>query len=339
MTREQVGLLLPRTASIPRRTKGGTAVEYGKLAEKLGFDSVWTPESWGSDSFVDLAAIACQTTEIAVGTAIVHVFTRSPAVLAMAGAALTRLSERGAILGVGVGHAKAIEDRHGLAFDRPVRRTHETIEVIKKLTRSEEETVSYGGEVFQIREQPSLDVDFPVYNAALGEANRRATGRVADGWLPYNLPFSALSEAFETIAAAARKADRDPDRIQVAPFVPAAVSDDSGQAREIIRTNIATYLGRFTDETYTNAVGRTFPDVTERIVGAWRRGDREGAIAAVTDELVDSMGVAGTPANARQRLQEVCDLPVVDRPILMVPNEAPAGLTRTTIKELAPSRL
>lgn len=339
MTGSQVGLLLPRTEDLPRRPKGGTVVEYGRLADTRGFDSVWTPESWGSDSFLDLAEIAFQTESVTLGTAIVHVFTRSPAVLAMAAATLSRLSDGRAILGVGVGHPGAIENRHGLSWERPVRRTHEAIEVVKALTASDEEAVSYEGEVFRVRDQPPLGEAVPVYNAALGEANRRATGRVADGWLPYNLPFDRLSDAFETISTAARDAGRDPDQIEVAPFVPAAVSDDPDEARDVIRANVAVYLGRFTDETYTGAVARSFPDETTRVADAWREGDREGAVAAVTDEMVDAMGVAGTPETARQRFREVRDRPVVDRPILMVPNGGSATLARRTVDELAPDRL
>jgi alkanesulfonate monooxygenase SsuD/methylene tetrahydromethanopterin reductase-like flavin-dependent oxidoreductase (luciferase family) len=339
MTGSQVGLLLPRTDELPRQPKGGTVAEYGRLAESRGFNSVWTPESWGSDSFLDLAEIAFHTESITLGTAIVHVFTRSPAVIAMAAATLSRLADGRAIFGVGVGHPEAIENRHGLEWDRPVRRTHEAIEVIKALTASDEATVSYDGEVFRIRNQPPLGESVPVYNAALGKANRRATGRVADGWLPYNLPFDRLAEAFETVATAAREAGRDPTEIEVAPFVPAAVSDDPDEARDVIRANVAAYLGRFTDESYTTVVRRSFPDATARVADAWRRGDREGAIAAVTDEMVDAMGVEGTPEAARRRFREVRDHSVVDRPILMVPNGASAELARRTVDELAPDRL
>ncbi|MFB6196704.1 MAG: LLM class flavin-dependent oxidoreductase, partial [Halobacteriaceae archaeon] len=128
-------------------------------------------------------------------------------------------------LGLGTSTRKAIEDLHGEDFDRPVRRTHEAGELIRAFTRGEGR-VDYDGEVFDVADFPALSGDVSVYVAALGEANRRATGRVGDGWLPHNVPFPELEDAFETVADEARDAVRDPDELRVSPSVPCAVSED-----------------------------------------------------------------------------------------------------------------
>lgn len=330
-----VGLVLPRTGDRPRSPALERAVDAAARAERLGYGSVWTTEGWGTDSFVQLAEIAHYTDTIGLGTSIVNVFSRTPAALAMASATLQRASEGRFVLGLGTGHPGTIEDIHGLPWRRPVRRTHETIELVKRFTAAGE-PFTYEGEVFEGVGADPLDVDVPVYNAALGEANRRATGRLADGWLPYNIPLPAIEGAFETVADAAREAGRDPDDIEVTPWVPAAVSDDPGEALELLRGTLARYIGGFRDDAYKNAVAQRFPDAAGTVAELWRAGDRDAAREAVTDEMVHALGIAGTPRTARDRLEELIGTTTIDTAIVSVPTAADGRVVERTVESLAP---
>jgi 5,10-methylenetetrahydromethanopterin reductase len=168
----------------------------------------------------------------------------------------------------------------------------------------------------------------------MGPANRRVVARVADGWIPHNLPFSELPDAFEQIAETAREAGRDPEDITVAPYVPSAVSDDEPEAaRDAVRGHVAYYVG--SGEGYRKAVGQVFPDRADTIADHWQNGDREAASEAVTDEMVDALGVAGTTDAARERLAELQD-GIVDLPIITVPRNAAAEFALDTIDALAP---
>ncbi|MFC7172922.1 LLM class flavin-dependent oxidoreductase [Haloplanus litoreus] len=325
---------MSRGVVIPR---GGVADarEFAVRCENLGYDACWTGELWGRDAFVTLTAAAAVVDELTLGTAIVNVFSRSAATLAAAAASLDEVAPAGVRLGIGPSTPKAIEDLHGRPYDRPVRRLHETAELVAAFT-GDEGRVEYEGETVAVADFPALDADVPVYTAALGPAARRATGRVADGWLPHNVPFTELADAFGTVAETAREAGRDPDEVTVAPYVPAAVDDDPDAARAAIRGHLAYYVG--SGEGYRRAVATAFPDASERIAEAWRAGDRDAARGAVTAEMVDALGVAGTPDRAREQFRNVAGLDVVDHPIVVVPDGADETTTERTVAALAPRR-
>ncbi|WP_338740820.1 LLM class flavin-dependent oxidoreductase [Haloplanus salilacus] len=302
-------------------------------AEDLGYDACWTGELWGRDAFVALTAAAEAVDRIDLGTAIVDVFSRSPATLAAAAASLAEVAPAGVRLGIGPSTPKAVEDLHGRSYDRPVRRLHETAELVAAFTEREGR-VTYEGETVSVADFPALDADVSVYTAALGPAARRATGRVADGWLPHNVPFRELATAFETVAETARESGRAPEEITVAPYVPAAVASDPTDARAAIRGHVAYYVG--SGEGYRRAVASVFPDAAERIAETWSAGDRDAARDAVTAEMVDALGVAGTPDGARERFESVASLDVVDHPIVVVPEGVDAATRERTVAALAP---
>lgn len=303
-------------------------------AEELGYDSVWVGELWGTSAVVELADVARRTERVGIGTAVLNVFSRSPAVLAMTAATLDRKSAGRFRLGVGVSSPKAVEDLHGAAFERPIRRAHETIELVRAFTAGDGDPVSYDGELFDVADFTALDADVPIYHAGLGDASRRVVGRLCDGWIPHNVPFSKLDDAFEAVAAAAKSRDRDPDRISVTPYVPAAVCDERTAALDAVRRHVAYYVG--SADGYRDAVAMRFPAEADRIAEAWRAGDRRRAVDAVTDEMVRDLGVAGAPDEARSQLRAIRERPVVDRPIVVIPAPAAAALGETTVEALAP---
>ena len=306
---------------------------FAERAESLGYDSLWTGELWTRDAFVALTSAAERTEDIALGTAIANVYGRSPATLAQAAATLDAASDGRARLGLGTSTRKAVEDLHGMDFSNPARRLHETTELARDFLQGTGR-VSYEGELFEVADFPALGVDVPVYTAALGPANRRATGRTAEGWLPHNIPFGALSDAFETVAETARERGRDPAEIEVAPYVPSAVSDDPSRARDAIRGHIAYYVG--SGEGYRRAVAQQFPDGAEAVSEAWRAGERDAARETVTDEMIADLGIAGTPDEAREQFAEIAGLDVIDEPLIVVPDGTPQDVKELTVETLAP---
>ncbi|MGQ3411670.1 LLM class flavin-dependent oxidoreductase [Natrinema sp. LN54] len=305
-------------------------------AEERGYDAVWVGELWGASGVVQATEMACRTDEIGIGTAILNVYSRSPAVLAMTAASLEDAADGRFTLGVGTSTATAVEGLHGMSFDRPVRRAHETIELIRKFTAGTGDPVDYEGELLEAANFPSIETSVPIYHAGLGPANRRVVGRLCDGWIPHNIPFSRLEDAFEEVAAAARERDREPDEIAIAPYVPSAVSDDPSEAREVLRRHVAYYVG--SGEGYRRAVATAYPDEADRIADAWRAGDRDDAASAVTDEMIADLGVAGTPEEARERLRTLVAETGIDHPIVVIPEPASSDVTETTIEALAPER-
>lgn len=303
-----------------------------ETAEEFGYGGVWLGELWGTSSVVKLSEIATRTEEIGIGTAILNVYSRSPAVLAMTAATLDDVSGGRFTLGVGTSTPKAVEDLHSMSFDRPVRRSHETIDLVKQFLAGEGR-IDYDGEVYETADFPALGVDVDVYHAALGRANRRVVARLADGWIPHNVPFPDLPEAFDYIVDHTPE-DREVDDISVAPYVPAAVSEDAEEARDAVRGHIAYYVG--SGDGYRRAVARRFPEGADRVAELWRDGERGDATDAVTDEMVEALGVAGTAAEARDQFEEIASMDVVDRPMVTVPNNA-TDLAEETVVALAPS--
>jgi alkanesulfonate monooxygenase SsuD/methylene tetrahydromethanopterin reductase-like flavin-dependent oxidoreductase (luciferase family) len=304
---------------------------FANRAAELDYERLWVGELWGADAFVQLARAG--DAPIGLGTSIVNVYSRTPAAIAQAAVSIEHIASGEMILGLGTSTEQAVGSLHGVSFDRPVRRLHETTELVARLFDSDER-VAYDGETVGVDGAPGFDVDIPVYTAALGPAARRATGRVADGWLPHNVPFDRLEEAFATIAETARERGRNPDDVTVAPYVPCAVSEDESAARDAIRGHLAYYVG--SGEGYQRAVAESFPDEADAIADSWRDGDREAARAAVTDEMVDALGVAGTPANARDALESHLARDIVDTAIVVVPAGEP-DLVDPTVEALSPS--
>jgi alkanesulfonate monooxygenase SsuD/methylene tetrahydromethanopterin reductase-like flavin-dependent oxidoreductase (luciferase family) len=329
MSSQRLGVMLPESTDTADDS-------FAAEAESLGYESIWVGENWGSNAFLRLAAVARETSDIGIGTAITNVFSRSPATIAMTGANLDSAADGRFRLGVGPSSPALVENLHGMAFDRPVRRTHETVELIRELTGGGD-TVTYDGELFEVDGFPPLDRSFPIYNAAIGAANRRATGRLCDGWLPHLVPFSRLPDTFETVSDAAEEAGRDPGEITIAPYLPAAVSEDPEEAREAISRHVAFYVG--SSAAFRNAVAKAFPEDAEVVGTRWNEGDREGAVAAVTDDMRSELSVCGRPETAREQLRDLLDADLFDLPLLALPAGVEESLVDSTVAELAPARL
>lgn len=329
MSARRLGVLLPESTDTSDEA-------FAAQAESLGYESLWAGENWGESAFLRLASVAAATTDVHLGTAITNVFSRSPATIAMTAANLDERSGGRFRLGVGPSSPTLVENLHGMAFDRPVRRTHETVELVQAFTRGEER-VSYAGECFDVEGFPPLDRSFPIFNAAIGAANRRATGRLCDGWIPHLVPFSRISASFQTVADAAAEVGRTPQEITVAPYLPVAVADDADRATAAVSEHVAFYVG--SSKSFRRAVAAAYPDGAESIAARWNDGDHDGAAEAVTDEMLADLCVCGTPETARRQLRALLDNETIDLPLLALPAGVDEAMIEQTVRELAPETL
>ena len=279
---------------------------YAIECERLGVDSIWSPEGWGHDGFTPLAFLAGRTSKIGLGTSVIQVGTRTPANLAQAAMSLYTMSNGRFKLGLGTSGPQVIEGFHGIIFDHPVQRTRETIEVIKKFFRGER--VSHQGEFYKLPvragEGKPLSVqapptpNIPIYIASLGPANLRMTGELADGWRGTSFIPERADLFFDHIKKGAEKAGRSIKEIDL--HAPGSVwfTDDVDEAVRASKPGMAYSLGAMGSSQhnfYNNAYSRQgYAEIAKEIQKLWLSGRREEARALVPDELILKTQMIGT---------------------------------------------
>jgi coenzyme F420-dependent oxidoreductase len=329
----KIGLVVPYWNDITK----DEIIDFAKLAEGLGYDSIWVPEMWGRDAFSILSVIALNTNRIKLGTGIVSVFSRTPAIIAQTVATLDEISEGRMILGLGTSGPVVIENWHGVKFEKPLKRTREYVEIIKMIISGQ--SVNYNGEIFELKNfslqfNPFREV-IPIYIASIGPKNITLTGEIADGWIPFLIPIEHYKHAEEYLRAGAEKGGRDFHNIKVCPYIPALVSDDEGMSRRLIKEYIAYYIGAM-GTFYSGLISRYgFQDEANSIVEAWNKGSKTEAIRSVSDSLLNSVAITGSTAEGRNKIEEF-NKAGVDIPIIIFPPKASRVLIWETINKLAP---
>lgn len=292
------------------------AVTYAVEAERLGVDIAWTAETWGYDGATPLAYLAAKTTKLRLGTGIMQVGTRTPAMTAMTAMALASLSGDRFVLGLGVSGPQVIEGWHGVRFTRPMQRLREVVDIVRMVARGER--LVYHGEVYDLplpggegramvssaRPRPNL----PIYLATLGPKSLELTGEIADGWLGTSFIPEHGSIFFDAIAAGATRAGRslaDLD-LQVSAGV-VAFSDDVERLIPPRKPGLAFTLGamgsrqhNFYNDVYRRA---GYEDVALAVQDLWFRKQREAAAARIPDELVLKTNLIGTEDMVRKRIR------------------------------------
>ncbi len=312
------------------------SLELVTQAEELGYESIWAPEGQGKTAFGKLERWATVTDTIKLATGIVNIYSRSPATVAQATATLDAHSDGRAILGLGVAHPGVVEDFHGMEFDRPLERMVEYIELVRRYLRGDPD--GFEGEFFtparthfwEAFDPPRADV--PIYNAALGPANVRLTGKYADGWLPNLYPVDRVSTALEWLQEGAKAGDRDVADVDVAMYLLTAVHEDADRARQVCAEHVTRYVREIPGYYDRTARESGFEDEIEAVRTA--ASFSEGA-AFVSDAFLDQIAIIGTPDDARRQLQEFRELGV-DLPIVRPPLGVGPGWAERTLNAFAP---
>lgn len=289
-------------------------VEFVRDAERLGADAVWVPEFWAGDAFTPLAYLAAVTSKIRLATGIVQLGARTPAMLAMTASSMQALSAGRFVLGVGTSGPQVMEGWHGVRFDRPVRRTRETIEIIRRISAGEQ--LSYHGQVYTLplaggdgrpirsRMPPS---NIPVYVAALGPANLRLTGELADGWIGNSFLPESADVFFDPIREGAAAARRDFAELDLTVAVGVEFTDDvEGAGRRHAEGYAFTFgaMGSASSNFYNNAFARQgFADDVQAVQALWLSGDRDGSRRRVPVEIGLRTNLVGDDDLVRQRLR------------------------------------
>ncbi len=288
-------------------------------AERLGFDSVWSAEAWGSDSVTIAAWVAARTSRIGIGTAVMQIPARTPAAAAMTAITLDHLSGGRFRLGLGMSGPQVVEGWHGSPYGNPLRRTREYVEIVRAVLRREEPVehhgehydmpVTYGGtglgKPLKTIVHP-LRADLPVYLAAIGPRNVALAAEIADGWLPmlYS-PFHA--EVFEaSVERGFARAGRGGDGFDVAPMAYVAVGDDVSECHDRLRPLVALYVGGMGargSNFYNDLVTRYGYEAEAILIQElFLDGKHREAAAAVPDTLVDDVALVGPAARIRDRM-------------------------------------
>jgi F420-dependent oxidoreductase-like protein len=293
---------------------GAGAVELVREAERLGADSVWVPEFWAADALTPLAFLAASTSTIRLATGIVQLGARTPAMLAMSAMSLQALSHGRFVLGIGTSGPQVMEGWHGVRFDRPVRRTRETIEIIRAVVSGQR--LSYDGEIYRLplpggdgRSIRSLmpPATVPIYVASLGPANLRLTGELADGWIG-NSFFPETADVFlDPMREGARAAGRELGDLDLTVSVGLELTDDVEQvARRHAEGYAFTFgaMGSATKNFYNEAFARQgYGDDVREVQRLWLAGDQDAARRRVPTAIGLGTNLIGTDDMVRGRLR------------------------------------
>lgn len=321
---------------IPKERGMAESLEFARQAVESGVDSLWVSEGLGRNQVILLSVLADRFDGVRIGSGIFNVYSRTPALLAMTAAGLDSLADR-FMLGLGTSGRDVVENLHGMEFGNPLRREREYIEIISQLLAGE--NAEYQGEFFDLSGFGLRDADelreVPIYLAAMGDTNLKLTGEFADGWLPLHLPIEHLESKFELIREGISKRGRDPSEVEVAPYVVTCISGEHPEgARDAARSLLAFYIGAMGEFHYRNIKRHGFDSEADRIRSLWQDGQRDDARGGVTEEMLESLSISGSPTEARETLERYYENGA-DLPIAYVPPKADRSLIVETIDHLA----
>jgi F420-dependent oxidoreductase-like protein len=299
----------------------GNLVELTQEAERLGFDSVWSAEAWGSDAFSPLAYLAAHTSTIKLGTGVVQLSGRTPTAAAMHAITVDHLSQGRLILGLGVSGPQVVEGWYGQPYRKPLARTREYVEIIRKVL-AREEPLEFQGEFHQhpYRGEGSTGFgkplkvithpfrrEIPIFLGAEGPKNVTMTAEIADGWLPlYYSPFR------QDVYADYLK-DAKPG-FEVTAMANITITDDIEAGLYPVKAALGFYIGGMGAKGknfHTDLMARMgYEDEAYRIQDLFFEGKRDEAIALVPTEFADEISLVGPPGRIKERLEVWKDSPV-----------------------------
>jgi alkanesulfonate monooxygenase SsuD/methylene tetrahydromethanopterin reductase-like flavin-dependent oxidoreductase (luciferase family) len=300
-------------------------VDLVEIAEDVGFGAFWKGESNSTDPLVLISAAASRTKTIKLGTAIYHIYGRSPVTLGIQSATLQDLSGGRLFLGLGVAN-KNIAGWHGGVFDRPLRRVREYVEIVRKVAAGER--VEYEGEIyqtgkrFQLSWKPSHSM-FPIYLAGLGPQMTKLVGKIADGVFINMATPAKIREIAARVREGAKEAGRDPNGIEIIAKSRVSLNPDRAVARSRLRQVLTFY--NLADHYSDMLKGLGFEAEVSAIQAAFEKGGFKAAMAALTDAYMDKLPVipATSVAEIKDRLSPFVEAGVTRMVIPYVPVTEP----------------
>lgn len=295
------------------------AAEQAAGWESAGLDAIWVAEAYGFDAPTIMGFLAARTERLAIGSAILPIYSRTPALIAQTAAGLDALSGGRAMLGLGASGPQVVEGWHGVPYDKPLARTREIIDICRQVWRREPlvhdgayrlplppEQGTGLGKPLKLLTRPVRD-RIPIYLAALGDRNVTMTAELAEGWLPFlYLPERAGQVWGDALAAGTAKRDPALGPLDVVAGGPLAIGEDVTHLRELGRPMIALYVGGMGARGrnfYHDVVTRYgFGAAADRIQDLYLAGQKDAAAAAVPDELLELSGLIGPEGYVKDRI-------------------------------------
>lgn len=292
--------------------------------EAAGYRTLWFAEAYGADAVTVASWAGARTTTLGIGTGILQIPARTPAMTAMTAATLDALTGGRLRLGLGVSGPQVVEGWHGVAFGKPLRKTREYVAIVRAIL-AREEPVEFDGDDYQLPYRGSdatglgkpLKIigsprpDIPIYLASIGPKNVALTAEIADGWLPVFYSPERAADVFGPALQAGFAASGDVDRregFEIVPTVQAWISDDIDEARAMVRPMLALYIGGMGAKNrnfYNDLAGRYgFADAARTIQDLYLGGDKQAAEEAVPDQLIDEVTLVGSRQRVARRLEE-----------------------------------
>jgi F420-dependent oxidoreductase-like protein len=294
---------------------GEDQLRMAQEADRLGYHSIWAAEAYGSDAATVLAWLASNTEQVRIGSGIFQIPARTPTMTAMTAATLDNISGGRMLLGLGVSGPQVTEGWHGQSFDRPLKRTREYVAIVRKALARE--TVTFQGELYTLPRPGGpgkplkliikpVQERIPIYIAAIGPKNTALAGEIADGWIPTLFAPDHIDVLKSSLEEGARRANRSTDEIDIAPMVSMAMTDDAGQARNMMRPFLALYVGGMGSRErnfYKELVTRYgYGDAAQKVQDLYLDGKYDDAMAALPPDLIDKIALCGPRDVIAERL-------------------------------------
>ena len=283
-------------------------LECSKILSKTDIDTIWIPETWGMENFSMLSAVSNMTTTQKIGSSIINIYSRSPSVIAMGAATTDTLLNGRLILGLGTSSLPIIETFHGYKFERPIQRMREYVEIIRLILSGN--NINHTGEIFNLKNftlliKPKRE-SIPIYLAAVNQKMVELTWDIGDGVIFYLRPLNEMRETITKMQS--RK------KINVACQIITCVAKDSDAAILRAKSTLAFYVS--VGKIYREFLAKNgFKNETSNILDEFKRSGLKSVHELVTDSMLQSLCISGTPEECRKQFQNFCetgvDLPII----------------------------
>jgi F420-dependent oxidoreductase-like protein len=295
-------------------------LRFAQESERLGYDSVWVGEPYGNDAATVLAWFAGATSRIRLGSAILAIPGRTPAMTGQTAATIDAISGGRLLLGLGTSGPQVSEGWHGVRFGRQLQRTREYVDVVRMVLRRE--VVQYDGQTIQLPlpDGPGkalklimrpVRAEVPIYLAALGPKNVALCGEIADGWLPLWWAPEYADRLAQPLREGQETAGRAPNSVKIVPNVMVRIDDNEQAARDLVAPMLALYVGGMGSREqnfYNRLIGSYgYEDIAKRVQDRYLDGHKAEAAALIPDDLVDLVCLTGSPDRVADRLRAYAD--------------------------------
>ena len=271
-------------------------LECSKIISSTNIDSIWIPETWGMENFAMLSAVSGKTTTQKIGSSIINIYSRSPSTIAMGAMTVDSISKGRLILGLGTSSIPIVEDYHGANFEKPVQRMKEYVEIIRLILSGK--PINYSGKIFNLKNFTSLIKpqrnNIPIYLAAINQKMVDLTWSIGDGVIFYLRPMEEMKQTISKMQAK--------KNIDVACQIITCVSEDSDNAILRAKKTLAFYIsvGKIYREFLEN---NGFKNETNNIFNEFKKSGFKSNHELVTDSMLDSLCISGTPEESKNKLQ------------------------------------